>query len=82
MFTGSNFPVTQLPIAGQGISAILPLTRSIAAARCVMSGAEYEKVLPLIGIELVVGVVYVFLATIVMGYAEKTAIKKGTLELF
>ena len=36
IFTGTNFPVSQLPEAVQIISYILPMTRSIAAARALV----------------------------------------------
>ncbi|MBQ6844333.1 MAG: ABC transporter permease [Agathobacter sp.] len=82
IFTGSNFPITQLPEVFQVVSYVLPLTRSIAAARGIVNGMEIFQVLQLLGGELFVGIVYMFVATALVTYAEQVAIKKGTLELF
>mgnify|MGYP003296083327 CR=1 FL=1 len=82
IFTGSNFPVTQLPVILQRISWTLPLTRSIAAARGIVNGVENAMVLELLAGEILVGILYVVLAAILMKWAEKEAIKSGTLELF
>lgn len=82
IFTGSNFPVAQLPEGVQVISYLLPLTRSIAAARGIVSGMEWSHILELLGGEILVGIIYILLAAALVKYAERIAIKKGTLELF
>ena len=82
IFTGANFPTTQLPAILQKISLILPLTRSIEASRKIVSGKELETVLLLLIGDLIVGIVYVVIAVAVVKYVERIAIRKGTLELF
>ena len=82
IFTGSNFPVSQLPEVFQVISYILPLTRSIAAARGIVSGMEFSQITLLLTGEIAVGIFYIIFAAVLVKYAEKTAIKNGTLELF
>lgn len=82
LFCGANFPVSQLPIVGQIISKLLPLTRSIEAAARLMEGASLGSLLPLIAEEFIVCVAYVMLAFLTVKYAERTAIRKGSLELF
>lgn len=82
IFTGSNFPVEQLPKILQLISYALPLTRSIAAARGVVNGMEWDLVLELLGGEIIVGIAYILFAAALVKWAEREAIKKGTLELF
>ena len=82
IFTGSNFPVSQLPEAIQVVSYALPLTRSIQAARGVAGGMGWNEILPLLGGEVLVGIVYVVFAAGLVKYAERVAIKEGTLELF
>lgn len=82
IFTGSNFPVSQLPEAIQVVSYALPLTRSIQAARGVACGMGWSEILSLLGGEIIVGIVYVLLAAGLVKYAERVAIKDGTLELF
>ena len=82
IFTGSNFPITQLPEAVRVISYVLPLTRSIQAARGVVNGMEWNAVLGLLVSEILVGISYILLAAGLVKYAERVAIKEGTLELF
>jgi ABC-2 type transport system permease protein len=82
IFTGSNFPVAQLPEGVLWISYALPLTRSIAAARGMVNGMEFHQVLVVLGQEVFVGIAYILLAAALVKYAERIAIKKGTLELF
>lgn len=82
IFTGSNFPVTQLPEVFQVISYMLPLTRSISAAKGIVNGMEFYQILTLLTGELFVGIGYICLATFLVKYAERIAIKNGTLELF
>ena len=82
IFTGSNFPVTQLPEVFQVVSYALPLTRSITAARGIVNGMELNQVFTLLSGEILVGIAYIILATALVKYAERVAVKKGTLELF
>jgi len=82
IFTGSNFPISQLPEAVQVISYVLPLTRSIQAARGIVNGMEWNAVLTLLIGEVLVGIAYILLAAGLVKYAEKVAIKEGALDLF
>lgn len=82
ILTGSNFPITQLPESLQIISYVLPLTRSIQAARGVADGMGWNEVFVLLVGEVIVGIAYVLLATGLVKYAERVAIKEGKLELF
>lgn len=82
LFCGANFPVSQLPKAGQLLSRVLPLTRSIQAAEMLMNGAEIGELMPYIAGEFLIAIVYALLAFSLIRYAEHEAIKKGTLELF
>ena len=82
IFTGTNFPVSQLPEAVQVVSYFLPMTRSIAAARALVAGANMSQVGELLFGEIAVAVFYLVIAAFVVKQAERTAIKNGTLELF
>lgn len=82
IFTGTNFPISQLPDAVQIISYLLPMTRSISAARALVAGEELSQLWALLLGELMVGVAYLLIAAFVVKQAERIAIKKGTLELF
>lgn len=82
LFCGANFPVSQLPVVCQFLSRLLPLTRSIEAAGMLLEGASFRQILPNLMGELLIAAIYVFLSFSTLKYAERAAIKKGTLELF
>ena len=82
IFTGTNFPISQLPGGVQIISYLLPMTRSIAAARELVAGANLRQVTELLLGEIAVAVLYLAIAAVVIKQAERIAIRKGTLELF
>ena len=82
IFTGSNFPVSQLPWMVRWISWTLPLTRSIQVARDITKGSALSSCVGLLFQELLVGVCFFALAAVLMKWAEKIAVQKGTMELF
>ena len=82
IFTGTNFPISQLPGGVQIISYLLPMTRSIVAARELVAGANLGQVRELLLGEITVAVLYLAIAAVVIKQAERIAIRKGTLELF
>ena len=82
IFTGTNFPISQLPGGVQIISYLFPMTRSIAAARELVAGANLGQVRELLLGEITVAVLYLAIAAVVIKQAERIAIRKGTLELF
>lgn len=82
IFTGSNFPVSQLPWMVRWISWTLPLTRSIQVARDITKASALSSCVGLLFQELLVGVCFFALAAVLMKWAEKIAVQKGTMELF
>lgn len=82
VFSGANVPVETLPGWAQAVSAVLPLTRGIASARQVIGGASFQEVLPLLGGELWIGLVYTVFGFILFRWFEQQAKKRGTLEAF
>lgn len=81
IFTGAEFPVSQLPAVGQMVSKLLPLTRSIQAMNLLFGNGE-GNVYALLLEELAVGAVYVCLAVSILKYAENACRKAGTFDLF
>jgi hypothetical protein len=63
-------------------SSVLPLTRSISAARLLIQGASLTEVIPLLLGELVVGLAYALLGYLLFAVLEVEAKKRGTLEVF
>lgn len=82
IFTGANFPISQLPIVVRWISWMLPLSRSIQVSREVVKGSTLLSHSGMLVAELLVGVSYLVLAAGLMKWAERKAIKKGTTDLF
>jgi len=83
IFCGANFPVSQLPRAGQVISRLLPLTRSIEAADMLFEAMPNMPFFTwlLIG-EILIGVIFFLVAFAVVKSAERIAIRRASLELF
>lgn len=82
LFSGANVPIGALPGWMQVISWGLPLTRGIMAARQIVGGARLIDVVPLLGGELLIGLVYVTLGYSLFRVFEAEAKRRGTLEAF
>ncbi len=82
IFCGANFPISQLPKGLQIISKLIPLTRSIAAANMLFTDYDKSKFIYFLLTEIIVGIIFYFIAYFVIQYAEKVAKNKATLELF
>lgn len=81
LFTGAQFPITQLPAAIQPISKIIPLTRSIQAMDCLFEG-ENHMIFALVSGELGVAFIYYCLAMIVFRIAERISRISGKLDMY
>lgn len=81
IFTGAEFPISQLPVVGQMLSRVLPLTRSIQAMDLLFGNGEGNVLELLLG-ELMLAVVYAFLAWAFFRLAERICRISGTFELF
>lgn len=82
IFSGANLPLDQMPAWVQTISSVVPLTRGIAAARLLVQGASLAEVLPLLLVELAVGLTYAVLGYLLFAVFEVEAKRRGTLEVF
>ena len=82
IFSGANFPISQLPQALQIISRIIPLTRSIEAANMLFSTYDTSKFVWLLFTEAILGIIFYITSYFVIQIAEKIAKKNATLELF
>jgi ABC-2 type transport system permease protein len=80
IFSGANLDITTLPAWMQTISQVLPLTRSIAAARRVIAGESLASVAPLLAAELLIGIVYITLGYVLFRWFEVQAKRRDTLE--
>ena len=82
VFTGANLSVDKMPGWMQSFGAILPLTRGIQSARLLVKGASLGDVLPLLAVELAIGLVYALIGFMVFRWVEFQARRRGTLEAF
>lgn len=80
IFSGANVPLETLPGWIKTISAFLPLSRGIAAARLIIDGAPPDAVGGLLLGELAVGAAYTLLGYAVFRAVETLARRHGTLE--
>lgn len=81
IFTGAEFPVSQLPLVGQVISRVLPLTRSIEAMNLLFSSDISSFATLLLG-ELAMAAIYVLVSVSILKYAEIACRKAGKFYLF
>lgn len=81
IFTGAEFPVSQLPLVGQVISRVLPLTRSIEAMNLLFSSDISNFAVLLLG-ELAMAAIYVLVSVSILKYAERACRKAGMFDLF
>ena len=82
IFSGSNFPVAQLPEWAQFFANGFPLFRSIAAGNMAMRGSFTAEYARLVAGEAILGAIYFAAALTLVKIAERVAIKKATLEMF
>jgi ABC-2 type transport system permease protein len=79
--TGANFPVESLPTWLSMLPWLLPLTRSIKLARLLIEGqAMMEHINLLVG-EFLIGTVFIVIGFSVFTFIERSAIRKGTLDV-
>lgn len=81
IFTGAEFPVSQLPAVGRVISRVLPLTRSIEAMNLLFAN-NFNGFAQLLFGELAMAAVYVFAAVSVLKYADRACRMAGKFDLF
>jgi len=80
IFCGVNFPIQELPQPLQPISYAFPLTYGIDAARKAIAGATLVEISPILGLELIVGLVSIAIGYIFFQSFERAARKTGRLE--
>jgi ABC-2 type transport system permease protein len=81
ILSGANIAIEKLPLFIQKISYSLPLTRGIFSARAVISGSQFSELLPVLSVELAIGLIYVIIGYFLFSAFEHQAKKRGTLEV-
>jgi ABC-2 type transport system permease protein len=81
IFTGANVPLSELPGWMAAIGNSVPLTHGIKAARELANGAPLGDVAGLLGVELTIGVVYMFLGYQLLRLMEHESRKRASLQV-
>jgi len=77
---GVNIPLEAMPGFLQLIGRALPLTHGLLAIRGVIDGASYVQVAPLVGLEVLIGLIYASLAWLVFRKRLMDTRRTGRLE--
>ena len=80
--SGSNFSIEQLPVFIQKISYLLPLTRSIRAARLIVKGQSGVSISSLLLQEVLVGVVYILIGYSALHIMDRISRKRASLDVY
>ncbi len=80
MLSGANVPVGELPAAMQAMSALLPMTRSIAAAPAFTAGASWDVAAPALLGDIAVGLAWATVGLLILLAIERVAVTRGALE--
>jgi ABC-2 type transport system permease protein len=81
IFCGVNIPTSALPPVVRVIGNLLPVTHGLQAVRALIDGATYSSVLPLIGKEILIALIYSAVAWLTFGYRMRVTRQRGTFEL-
>lgn len=82
ILTGANFPLAQLPHGVQVLAQFLPLTHAIAASNALFAGKSLTMILPLLALELLIGLIFLCLTIVALHWAEKLARQKATIDFY
>ncbi len=82
LLTGANVPLGELPFWAQWISWSVPLTRTVAASRLYVDGADLAAGLPLLTQDFGLAIAYALAGVALFGWIETRARRHGTLEGF
>lgn len=81
LFSGSQFSIAKLPLFIRWIPYFTPSYRGIEATRLLNKGIINLEVIYLIVGELILGIIYFGISYFVLKRLERTAQKRGTLDL-
>lgn len=80
-FAGVNVPVDYWPAVPRAIAQVLPVTHGLQAIRGLLDGAGYGYVLSRVGLEVLVGVVWLMAASLSYRLFVSHARRRGTLDM-
>jgi ABC-2 type transport system permease protein len=80
IFCGVNVPLDRLPHWMSTMAAYMPLTHGIAAARRLASGAALASVVEKIGLEFLIGMLYIVVGLLLLRIFESESRRRSTLD--
>lgn len=80
LLCGVNIPVEVMPQPLQAVSYALPLTRGIAASRLAFAGAGWDAIAPLVGGEVLIGLIYAAAGYVLFRLIERHSFVGGQLD--
>ncbi|HEV2166926.1 MAG TPA: ABC transporter permease [Thermoplasmata archaeon] len=82
LFSGANFPLSDLPLPLQAVGYGLPLTWGLSAIRTALSGAPFGQLLYLWTVLLIAFVATLGMAMVLWDYFERRALSTGSIARF
>jgi ABC-2 type transport system permease protein len=82
ILTGASFSRERLPEAIYLLSNLIPITRSIDASRIIIAKGDLFNALELLGIDLIIGSIYILIGFALYRYFEYRARVSATLEAY
>lgn len=80
--SGANFPISNLPIIFQKVAYLIPITRSVQAARLIVAKADIQLIYSLIFQEFIVGIIYIVVGYWILKIVEIVARKAATFDAY
>lgn len=81
IFTGANVASSSMPDWMAGLGQALPLTHSIEAARRLADGADLGSVVGALGVEVLIGGVYMIAGLLLLRWLETSSRRHASLEI-
>ncbi|MBJ8107563.1 MULTISPECIES: ABC transporter permease [Bacillus cereus group] len=82
IFSGAQFPISNLPLLLSKVSYYIPITRGIEASRLIIDGNITVHVFNLLGGEALIGIIYMMLGYFTLRIFEYISKKKATLDIY
>lgn len=82
ILTGASFSRERLPVFIYQLSELIPITRSIDASRIIVAKGNIADALQLLGVDIIIGMIYILIGFALYGYFEYKARVTATLEAY
>lgn len=80
LLSGANYPYSRMPEWLQLLGQFTPLTRGVQLTKNILNDGNYSNVIPLLGQEILLGIVFFVISFLLLKFAEYQSRSKGTME--